>query len=57
MIIPKPMKFDVKTNDKTKKSQDNAKPNKIGTTTAQSTQRKTLKEIFFFFFVIFVSSW
>jgi len=51
------MKFDVKTNDKTKKSQDNAKPNKIGTTTAQSTQRKTLKEIFFFFFVIFVSSW
>jgi len=29
MIVPKPMKFDVKTNDKTKKSQDNAKPNKI----------------------------
>jgi len=23
------MKFDVKTNDKTKKSQDNAKPNEI----------------------------
>jgi hypothetical protein len=29
MLIPKPMKFDVKTNDKTKKSQDNAKPNEI----------------------------
>jgi hypothetical protein len=47
MLIPKPMKFDVKTNDKTKKSQDNAKPNKIKITKAQSTQRKTLKEIFF----------
>ena len=47
MIMPKPMKFDVKTNDKTKKSQDNAKPKKNKTTKAQSTQRITLKEIFF----------
>ena len=37
------MKCDVKTNYKTKKSQDNAKQ----TTNAQSTQRKTLEKIFF----------
>jgi hypothetical protein len=41
------MKFGVKTNDKTKKSQANAKPNKIKTTKAQSTQSITLEEIFF----------
>jgi len=51
------MKFDVKANYKTKKSQDNAKSKKIKTTKAKSTQRITLEEIFFNFFVLFVPLW
>jgi hypothetical protein len=41
------MKFDVKANGKTKKSQDNAQPDKIKTPKAQNAQRITLEEIFF----------
>jgi hypothetical protein len=48
VIKLKSVKFDVKPNYKSQKSQDNAKPQNIKPRRTRRPQRKTLTEIFFF---------